>query len=74
MGTEAGSVGKQATPEYVVKRALQSLEAGKAYVIPGLRNYVIAQAARFLTHKQILGIVGQLFRTREHKQRLEGTR
>lgn len=64
VGADEASVGKRDTPERVVKVALRSLNAGKSYVVPGVRNYLGVQLSRILTRKQTLQIVGRLLRPR----------
>ncbi|WP_141504847.1 SDR family NAD(P)-dependent oxidoreductase [Paenibacillus luteus] len=64
VAAEEASVGKRATPEYVVQTALRSLQAEKSYVIPGLMNYISSQMSRFVPRKQMLYIVGRMLRTR----------
>ncbi|KRE82426.1 oxidoreductase [Paenibacillus sp. Soil766] len=64
VGTDEASVGKRSTPEYVVKVALQALEKGQTYVVPGFQNYMTAQLSRLLSSKQLLRLVGGLLRPR----------
>ena len=64
VAAEEASVGKRDTPERVVKAALQSLETGKSYVVPGLQNFIGAQLSRLLTRKRTLRIVGRLLHPR----------
>lgn len=64
VGAEEASVGKRDTPEHVVQVALRSLEAGRPYAVAGLKNFITAQASRFLTSKQMLRIVERMLRPR----------
>ncbi|MNI08070.1 3-oxoacyl-[acyl-carrier-protein] reductase FabG [compost metagenome] len=64
VGADEASVGKRDTPENVVQVALRSLEAGRPYAIAGFRNYIAAQASRFLTRKFMLRIVERMLRPR----------
>lgn len=64
VGSDEASVGKRSTPENVVKTALQALEKGQPYVVPGFQNYMTAQVSRLLSHKQVLRLVGGLLRPR----------
>jgi short-subunit dehydrogenase len=45
--------GHATTPEQVVKAALKALEAGRCYVIPGLKNYLLANIVPRLMPRSI---------------------
>lgn len=64
VGADEASVGKRDTPENVVQVAFRSLQAGKVFVIPGVKNYISAQMSRFFSRKQMLFIVGRMLRAR----------
>ncbi len=43
---------------------LHALEAGKSYVIPGTRHYLLAQVSRFAPRSLTARIAGRLMRLR----------
>lgn len=49
------------TPEAVVASALQALDAGRHYRVPGAANYLLAQLPRWLTRRQATRLVARLF-------------
>lgn len=54
MGNKMKSIGKRDRAETVTQTALQAIEKNKIYVIPGaLKNYWLAQLARFLPRKLV---------------------
>jgi uncharacterized protein len=62
-GDEA-SVGKRASPEEVVVAALDALDAGRSYVVPGARNYVTSLLARLLPRATAARVTARVMRPR----------
>jgi hypothetical protein len=68
VGAQEAVVGQKLSPEYVVQVALDALEAGKSYVIPGTQHYLLAQVPRFVPRSLAARIVARLARPRTPKQ------
>lgn len=49
------------TPASVVASALQALDSGRHYRVPGAANYLLAQLPRWLTRRQATRLVARLF-------------
>jgi short-subunit dehydrogenase len=58
------SVGAREKPELVVARGLAALEAGRSYVISGRRNFVMAQAGRFVPRATLAATTERIMRPR----------
>ncbi|MEK3789973.1 SDR family NAD(P)-dependent oxidoreductase [Paenibacillus sp. FSL K6-1230] len=68
VNAEEASVGRRDTPEHVVQVAMNALESGKSYAVPGGQNYMVAQLSRFLPRRSILSIVGGMLRPRHSRE------
>ena len=58
-----------AEPEPVIEAGLRGLDAGRAVVIPGLRNKVIAASGRFLPREWLTLVADRLLRPVSHASR-----
>lgn len=47
-----------ADPEHVVEAGLRALDQGRAVVIPGVRNWILAQSGRFMPREWLTRITG----------------
>jgi hypothetical protein len=65
LGAEVGHTaiyGRLGEPEPVIEAGLRALDKGRAVVIPGVRNKVVAASGRFVSHEQITRISARLLR------------
>ena len=65
LGAEAGHTAiyrRLGDPERVIKAGLRALDRGRAVVIPGMRNNVMAASGRFMPHEWLTRISGRLLR------------
>ena len=58
-----------AEPEPVIKAGLRALDEGRAVVIPGVRNKVIAASGRFMPHEWLTRVSARLLRPAEASRR-----
>jgi len=68
VGAQEAAVGQKTAPEYVVQAALEALEAGKSYVIPGTQHYLLAQVPRFTPRSLAARVSARLMRPRSPRQ------
>jgi short-subunit dehydrogenase len=64
VGAEEASFGKRRTPEHVVATALRGLAAGRASIVDGRVNALIANLQRFLPRRAVLRIAERSVRPR----------
>jgi short-subunit dehydrogenase len=65
LGADAGHTAiyrRLADPEPVIVAGLRALDKGRAVVIPGVRNKVIAAGGRFMPHEWLTRVSGRLLR------------
>ncbi len=65
LGAEVGHTAiyrRLADPEPVIDAGLRALDKGKAVVIPGVRNKVIANSGRFMPHEWLTRVSARLLR------------
>ena len=65
LGTDVGHTAiysRLAEPEPVIEAGLRALDKGRAVVIPGVRNYVLAVGGRFMPRKWLTLFSGRLLR------------
>jgi Polyketide cyclase / dehydrase and lipid transport len=65
LGADAGHTAiyrRLADPEPVIRAGLRALDKGRAVVIPGVRNKVIAASGRFMPHEWLTLVSGRLLR------------
>ncbi len=62
VGAEEASVGARMTPEAVVQASLDGLRRDRGVVIPGRRNWALAQAGRFLPRQRVADITERTMR------------
>ena len=65
LGADAGHTAiyrRLADPEPVIMAGLRALDKGRAVVIPGVRNKVIAASGRFMPHEWLTRVSGRLLR------------
>src|SRR5215470_18838661 len=65
LGAEVGHTAiyrRLGEPEPVIKAGLQALDQGRAVVIPGVRNKVIATSGRFMPHEWLARVSARLLR------------
>jgi len=65
LGADAGHTAiyrRLADPEPVIKAGLDALDKGRAVVIPGMRNKVIATSGRFMPREWLTRLSGRLLR------------
>ena len=65
LGADAGHTAiyrRLADPEPVIKAGLRAVDKGRAVVIPGVRNKVIAASGRFMPHEWLTRVSGRLLR------------
>jgi len=65
LGAEVGHTAiyrRLADPEPVIEAGLRGLDKGKAVVIPGFRNKLVAESGRFLPHEWLTRVSARLLR------------
>ena len=65
LGADAGHTAiyrRLGDPEPVIKAGLRAVDKGRAVVIPGVRNKVIAASGRFMPHEWLTRVSGRLLR------------
>jgi short-subunit dehydrogenase/uncharacterized protein YndB with AHSA1/START domain len=65
LGTEVGHTAiyrRLADPEPVIEAGLRALDKGRAVVIPGLRNRVVAESGRFMPREWLTRVSARLLR------------
>jgi len=65
LGAEVGHTAiyrRLGDPEPVIKAGLQALDQGRAVVVPGVRNKVIAASGRFMPHEWLARVSARLLR------------
>ena len=65
LGAEVGNTAiysRLAEPEPVIEAGLRALDKGRAVVIPGLRNYLLAESGRFMPREWLTKFSGRLLK------------
>jgi short-subunit dehydrogenase len=62
VGSDDASLGPRASPEDVVESAFSALAAGRSYVIPGARNYLLANLGRLVSRRRLAALTEQVMR------------
>lgn len=64
VGAAEAMVGKQDSPEFVVRKALRALENGKSFIIPRFSQHLLSSLARILPRHMIASISGKVLQPR----------
>ena len=64
VGAAEAMVGKQDSPEFVVRKAIHALEKGKSFIIPRCNQYLLSGLSRILPRHMVASISGKVLKPR----------